>query len=46
MRNMAVGDIKKINIVLGNKKYRKKFVFQFYDNEIPTLQYKKRLYNS
>lgn len=41
MRNMAVGDIKKINIVLGNKEYRKKFVFQFYDNEIPTLQYKK-----
>ena len=41
MRNMAVSDIKKINIVLGNKEYRKKFVFQFYDNEIPTLQYKK-----
>ena len=29
MRNMAVGDIKKINIVLGNKEYRKSLFFNF-----------------
>ena len=40
-RTMVVGDIKKINLILGNMNYRKKFIFQFYDNEIPTLQYKK-----
>lgn len=41
IKNMVVGDIKKINLIVGNKDYRKRFIFQFYDNEVPKLLYKK-----
>ena len=39
MKNMIYIDIKKVTLILGNNKYRKKYIFDFFDDNNSTYSY-------
>lgn len=41
MKNLAVVDIKRVNLIIGNNVDRKRYIFDFFDNQNSTYCYKK-----